>query len=433
MTKKLIKKSTKKPAAKKPAAKKRATRNAKHPTATYPRASLKLPKGVEPKRKRAASKKNPSGLHVSKPLSFTWKGIQYDVFFRRGVAAYREHGSDSERLVEGALQDKALHPAFRALLKSTVHAAREARKAGYLKAAKAAKKVGRAAKMSALSAADVERVAALVEQRLLKIQQAKRKGKRNAEAQPVQPAQPTQPAQPIQPIQPAQVTLSLPLPSAAPAKANASKKRKGKKNMTESQRARVKLHQSTVKHAAKASLEAEKAERTLAKARATMGKKNAGKSCSKNPTASAKPKKVPTKEDFARIIKLFKKYVAIFAKKYPKVVYTGLKVDPAIHDTARHMAMTGVLPGDKVPTVRVAPEMAFEPVTVQQGVLAHELSHASFQLGYGAAPKGYDANERATDKRAEQVMGMNMYYDRRDIEVMGRGARGTRPRPAGLR
>jgi hypothetical protein len=164
----------------------------------------------------------------------------------------------------------------------------------------------------------------------------------------------------------------------------------------------------------------------------------------KNPTKVKKPKPIGElkAKDFASISKLFLKYRALFAKTYPNVRHIGLQVDPSIRTSPRHFAVTGVLPVGRVyprpgpgpaPTVRIAPELAFEPTTVQTGIIVHEIAHSVFQLNYLTEPKGYDANERATDKLAEQVTGLKIYYDSRGVEVAGKGARGKRPRPDGLR
>jgi hypothetical protein len=160
---------------------------------------------------------------------------------------------------------------------------------------------------------------------------------------------------------------------------------------------------------------------------------NAGKGCGMKRNTAAKPRKELTAKDFAKIVKLFKKYVSIFAKRYPQVALVGLRVDPTVHDTLRHFAVTGFMAGERVPTVRIAPELAFEPVTVQLGIIIHEIAHSVRMLKYLPSPKGYDANERATDKLAEEITGLKIYYDSRGVEVAGRGAKGKRPRPAGLR
>ena len=528
---------------------KRSVKNEKHPTATYPRAKLKLPKGVDPQRKRAAprAKKNPVAVgkgqqallrlaqraggqwvmltdvtHRQVPLSFaqlmrsakglagkgcveyadlgpgagyairmaasrnpdavapaaqpaaqplappaptsvaasvpssppaampatknpgskytfTWQGSKYTVAVKYGVSYYRR-GSGGWLSVREALADKRTKPALRAHLKAAVHALEEGRnKAAGKEAAKIAKLVAKVAargrakpfakaptKRSPSLTRKKKAVAKAIRAEIKKA--AKGRGTRNTgDALLAQAKQLT-----------AQFDTFGGGFDALVALGDAARA------MIAQLDARVAAgpsvqHASARKELRAAWLEATDRQRAAGESAADaedhLRKQHAvaRKAAKKNPAKVAKPKKAPTKKDFARIVKLFKQYVTVFAKKYPNVAYVGLKVDPTIHDSARHMAMTGIPVGGTVPTVAIAPELAFEPVTVQRGIIIHELAHAVRAFKYLPSPKGYDANERATDKLAETVTGLKIYYDSRGVEVAGKGARGTAPRPAGLR
>jgi hypothetical protein len=147
--------------------------------------------------------------------------------------------------------------------------------------------------------------------------------------------------------------------------------------------------------------------------------------------------KQPTKAQLAKVAAIFRALRKVAARYDQRVMKASLKVDSSIHVSSRAFAMTRVANG-KV-DVRIAPELALEPKNVQVGVLRHELSHALAGLMGAKAPvkppksKAYDAIERHADKIAEKVFKTKIFYDSRGVEVSGPGAKGTRPRPAGLR
>lgn len=86
--------------------------------------------------------------------------------------------------------------------------------------------------------------------------------------------------------------------------------------------------------------------------------------------------------------------------------------------------------------IEIAVELNDERRAVIRGVLAHELAHALVLLGAVEAPDDWrdlDVVERHADQVAERLFGDKLYYDARGVQCMGKGARGTRPRPLGLR
>lgn len=358
---------TKRSKARKPGTRTGAKANPKHPTATYPRAKLKLPKGVDPQRKRAAprGKKNTSD------------GPLFDSV--RASAAASLAAEEYER-----------------------------------KAAKARAKAKAAGK---------------------KNPKGKGKGKKNTDA--------PQPGSPLFAFELAALyDKAVQLLGPKPNWLGFLRRVPNQKYYREPPRGMGGARVSDAPSAGE--LRAFRDELALAVARASSGKwwesgkRNAGKGKVKRP----KPVSKLTAKDFAPISKMFVKYRDLFAKTYPNVRHIGLMVDSSVHDTKRHFAMTGTLPvGHKyprpgpvpAPTVRIAPELAFEPTNVQRGIIVHEIAHSVFLLQYKQEPKGYDANERATDKLAEEVTGLKIYYDKRGVEVAGKGAKGVRPRPDGLR
>jgi hypothetical protein len=371
----------------------RAVMNSKHPTATYPRSRLKLPKGVDPQRKRAAprTKKNPSAKPEQAQFEFEIEQAKRKVAkAKRAVAAAKRNGP-VEKSAAAALRAEK----FERLL--------------------AAKRRAKASKKNARSCANPA---------------APRMMPESACAATVNKfADDLNAGMYDDPIGPA--TDNTPIeqwPKYVEAVVFAGELDKLLSTFR---------HHAAVSNAAARMTDALRALKQRASDRKRAAPTPAGvRSTSKgrhNATTTRRPKASPKKADFSRITRMFKEYVSVFAKRYPKVALIGLKVDPSIHDTARHFAMTGPLPGDDYPTVRIAPELAFEPVTVQRGIIVHEIGHSVFQLGYARAPKGYDANERANDKLAEAATGLKIYYDSRGVEVAGKGAKGTRPRPAGLR
>jgi hypothetical protein len=464
---------------------KKRSSNPKHPTATYPRAKLKLPKGVKsPKRRRnpdavapaaqaappAPAPPSPVTVQVTQPSpapaapaaaatknpgrsAFTWKGQRYEVALNMGTPFYRKLPGGTWLSVWETLERRKLHPSLRLLLKARAdgltlrHTARAAKKL----AVRAAKKLSvRAALEGRRNVGAVERAAAasLRAERFERARGQKRaalkKGKKNVGKSCGMKRNPTLRWESKPPkVWIAESTVTFEdiyrHTRSTPIAFRIDGRDPGGYRVDintligmpwEAIDGGYSGHGVATLAAAKAHaalwLKAANEQRTLTP-RVPSAVKNPSRS------AKARPKKAPVKKDFARILKLFRHYVKVFAKVYPNVAHVGLKVDATIHDAARHFGMTGLLAGDKAPVVRIAPELASEPVTVQTGIIIHELAHASFMAGYGKAPRGYDENERATDKRAEKVTGLKIYYDSRGVEVAGRGAKGTRPRPAGLR
>jgi len=83
--------------------------------------------------------------------------------------------------------------------------------------------------------------------------------------------------------------------------------------------------------------------------------------------------------------------------------------------------------------IELATELEREPLATIRGVIAHEIAHAIEFLSGDPLPDDLDDLERRTDMVAEQLFGEPIYYDDRMVQCMGKGARGTRPRPDGLR
>jgi len=163
--------------------------------------------------------------------------------------------------------------------------------------------------------------------------------------------------------------------------------------------------------------------------------KTVNKTGKRNPTGTA-TKPIPplpklTTKELAKITKTFTGLRAKAAEKYPKVVQTSLRLDPSIHKKPRSFGMAGIEKSG--PTVYVAPELAKQSLTRIQGVLGHELGHIIVLIGYLPAKRGYDATERQADAVAEDAFGQKMFYGKDDVQAMGRGAKGVRPRPKGLR
>lgn len=145
-----------------------------------------------------------------------------------------------------------------------------------------------------------------------------------------------------------------------------------------------------------------------------------------------KPKTKPVgKRALAPVIKIFNTLRDDAAKTHPQIKTAGLGVDSSIHKTPRDYGMAAL--NKAGPMVYVAPELAQQPTSVIKGVLAHELGHVAAWLGPYPVPKGYDATERQADKIAEELFGLKLYYNKANVQCMGPGAKGTRPRPRGLK
>lgn len=152
----------------------------------------------------------------------------------------------------------------------------------------------------------------------------------------------------------------------------------------------------------------------------------------KNPAKPKKPAEAPvSKRALAKVIATFEEWREKMSKDFPKLMKVKLIADSTIHDSPRHFAMTRSDGAE----VRVAPELAKEPLKVIRGVLIHELGHAAVGQGYVriANEKNYDLVERQADKVAEGLSGLKIFYDKRGVEVAGPRVTGTRPRPKGLR
>jgi hypothetical protein len=145
----------------------------------------------------------------------------------------------------------------------------------------------------------------------------------------------------------------------------------------------------------------------------------------------AKAKKKYTKKDLAPVTRAFNAAVKHAAKKHPEVAQTKLVAHPEVHDSPRHYAEATIDGGG--PIVRVAPELATQPVSVIRGIVYHELGHIIILLGAYPARAGYDAAERQADRVAEEVFDTKIYYNKARVQCAGPGARGKRPRPRGLR
>lgn len=139
----------------------------------------------------------------------------------------------------------------------------------------------------------------------------------------------------------------------------------------------------------------------------------------------------PTKKDLAPVTKEFRTAVQQAATACPEVAQTRLITHPGVHDKPRHFAEASI--DHDGPIVRVAPELAQEPVSTIRGVLYHELGHIVVLLGFYPARPGYDAAERQADRVAEELFGKKIYYNKKSVQCAGPGARGRRPRPRGLR
>lgn len=108
-----------------------------------------------------------------------------------------------------------------------------------------------------------------------------------------------------------------------------------------------------------------------------------------------------------------------------------LVVDEVAGDSERHYGYYD----NEQNVIGVAPDLEDQPETLIRGVLAHELGHALVRLllGYTDTRARYDAAERQADRAAEDVLGLCIYYGPDGVQRAGKGARGVRPRPLGLR
>lgn len=103
---------------------------------------------------------------------------------------------------------------------------------------------------------------------------------------------------------------------------------------------------------------------------------------------------------------------------HPDLRYVGLAVDSSIHDSPRHFAATNIdlrFPDD---LIKVAPEMATLPEDAIEGLLMHEFGHIAAERGLTgeSVPRDYDAIERQADEIAEDIFGVEIWYDENDVE-----------------
>lgn len=98
---------------------------------------------------------------------------------------------------------------------------------------------------------------------------------------------------------------------------------------------------------------------------------------------------------------------------------TAMRVEP------RHFADCG---GG---VVRVHPELEEQPISRIRGVLAHEAGHV-LDREFDLFDEELDPERRA-DLLAFYLTGWTIYYDDELVQRAGPGARGTTPRPRGLR
>ena len=107
------------------------------------------------------------------------------------------------------------------------------------------------------------------------------------------------------------------------------------------------------------------------------------------------------------------------AKEYhPDLEAVGLAVDSSIHDSDRHYAMTSAGRERPDALIKVAPEMSSLPEDAIEGVLMHEFGHvASEKLLTGEdLERDYDDRERQADRIAEEIFGVEIWYDEDDVE-----------------
>lgn len=85
-------------------------------------------------------------------------------------------------------------------------------------------------------------------------------------------------------------------------------------------------------------------------------------------------------------------------------------------------------------------DLALQPVTRIRGILWHEVGHildwldlhGGLPLAASSYTRGMDEEQRA-DRLVDLVCKMRIYYDSDLVQRAGPGARGTSPRPSGLR
>jgi len=150
----------------------------------------------------------------------------------------------------------------------------------------------------------------------------------------------------------------------------------------------------------------------------------------KNP---AKPKR--KKHSNAALKKAFLAMRAKVAKRCPQIKSIGFGIDPKIHDKPRHFGLYYPMTKSRGGQVGLAPEIAYQPMSVVRGIILHELGHALIDLGCFPKAKScsYDAIERRADAAAKAASGMQIYYGKDNVQRAGPGASGKKLRPKGLR
>jgi len=82
------------------------------------------------------------------------------------------------------------------------------------------------------------------------------------------------------------------------------------------------------------------------------------------------------------------------------------------------------------------PDLEDEPLTRIRGIIYHELGHMLQRLEKKRSGRYLTESrdfEQDADYKIEQATGIKIYYDEDLIQRAGPGARGTRPRPRGLK
>ncbi len=130
-----------------------------------------------------------------------------------------------------------------------------------------------------------------------------------------------------------------------------------------------------------------------------------------------------------RVRRLFDRAFATLARRYPDFGPLALAVDEGAHDGGRHYAYCRADPSGIA--IAFAPEVERLPERNIEGLLLHEMGHA-IDFRYEDARRGlHEDVERRADELAERTFGKVIRYDSRLVQCTG--ARGTAPRPPGLR
>jgi hypothetical protein len=133
----------------------------------------------------------------------------------------------------------------------------------------------------------------------------------------------------------------------------------------------------------------------------------------------------------AELTEIFLALRATAARSCPSAAFVGLRLEPGIRDRPRHFGV--YYPGEDV--IAVDPDLLHQGITVVRGILSHELGHAiaQHQHPHTVATQGYDEVERLADREAHRAGLPRVVYGPDTVQRAGPGARGTHPRPKGLR